>query len=225
MKSFCLFSIVGLVAAVSFGSQSYGQTFLLQPGLQKTWRSMPRAFRNELSGATTAKLVRSFEIPQARLVRNIPFPRIPRTQIASALGGRIFRNDLSGATTEKIIRSLAPRQGRTQNVQTQQFNEQRVLRSPVSETVTQLPDEVTRITRNIDTHMPMVHKRIRNHYSVENINKKNVVHHYIPPVRDERLGTRKGRANKQQTEHVVHNKAYDNLPIQGQAVQTADLLL
>jgi len=188
MKSFCLFAIVGLVAAVSFGSESYGQTFLLQPsGLQKTWRSMPRAFRNELSGATTAKLVRSFEIPQARMVRSMPFPRIPRTQIASALGGRIFRNDMSGATTEKIIRSLS-RGYRKENVHNKQFNEQRVLRTPVSETVTQLPDEVTRITRNIDTHMPMVHERIRNHYSVENINKKNIVHHYISPVRDENLG-------------------------------------
>merc|ERR1712166_402238 len=86
------------------------------------------------------------------------------------------------------------------------FNEQRVLRTPVSETVTQLPDEVTRITRNIDTHMPMVHERIRNHYAVENINKKNVIHHYISPVRNERMGTRKGRAFKQQTEHVVHTR-------------------
>merc|ERR1712166_665429 len=145
-------------------------------------------------------------------------------QIASVLGGRIFRNDMSGATTEKIIRSLS-RGYRKENVHNKQFNEQRVLRTPVSETVTQLPDEVTRITRNIDTHMPMVHERIRNHYAVENIDKKNVIHHYISPVRNERMGTRKGRAFKQQTEHVVHNKAFDNLPMEGQAIQTADLHL
>lgn len=181
---------------------------------------MPTAFRSELSGATTAKLVRSLEMPQQRMVRSM---YIPRTRIVrAAMNGRIFRNEFSGATTKKIIRSLSPEDVK-EHVTTKQFNEQRVLRTPVSETVTRLPDEVTRITRNIDTHMPMVHERIRNHYAVENINKKNIIHHYVSPVRDERLGTRKGREFRQKTEHVVHKKAFDNLPVEGDVLETADL--
>merc|ERR1719272_384222 len=177
MKSFCLFLVAGIVAAVSFEPDAAGQTFFLErSGLQKQWRAMPAAFRSEFSGATT----------------------------------------------KKIIRSLSPEDVK-QHVTTKQFNEQRVLRTPVSETVTRLPDEVTRITRNIDTHMPMVHERIRNHYAVENINKKNIIHHYVSPVRDERLGTRKGREFRQKTEHVVHKKAFDNLPVEGGLLETADL--
>merc|ERR1711957_363398 len=97
----------------------------------------------------------------------------------------------------------------TQNLYEQQFNEERVVRTPISKTMTVLPNEVTRITRNIKTHMPMVHERVRNHYNVENINKKNIVHHYVEPVEDKYLGTRQGRSARLGTEHVLHkNKMF-----------------
>merc|ERR1711935_449618 len=108
-----------------------------------------------------------------------------------------------------------PRIGRswdvpTQNVYNQEFNQQRVVRTPISKTVTVLPNEVTRITRNIKTHMPMVHERIRHHYNVENVNRKNVIHHYVEPIQDKRLGTRRGRSSRLGTEHVMYRNRMFN---------------
>jgi len=100
----------------------------------------------------------------------------------------------------------------TQNVYNQEFNQQRVVRTPISKTVTVLPNEVTRVTRNIKTHMPMVHERIRHHYNVENVNRKNVIHHYVEPIQDKRLGTRTGRSSRLGTEHVMYrNRMYNPL--------------
>merc|ERR1712195_293125 len=98
----------------------------------------------------------------------------------------------------------------TQNVYNQEFNQQRVVRTPISKTVTVLPNEVTRITRNIKTHMPMVHERIRHHYNVENVNRKNVIHHYVEPIQDKRLGTRRGRSSRLGTEHVTYRNRMFN---------------
>jgi len=82
----------------------------------------------------------------------------------------------------------------------------------MSKTVTVLPNEVTHITRNIKTHMPMVHERFRQHYSIEDINKKNIVHHYIAPVQDNHLGTRTGRSNQLGAEHVLYrNRVFNPL--------------
>jgi len=98
----------------------------------------------------------------------------------------------------------------TQNVYNKEFTQQRVVRTPISKTVTVLPNEVTRVTRNIKTHMPMVHERVRHHYNVENVNRKNVIHHYVEPVRNARLGTRRGRSSRLGTEHVVHKNRQFN---------------
>jgi len=143
--------------------------------------------------------------PQIRFAGSTSLPRTkfvrswsPETTIFQSLPKR------------RVVRSWA--MPVTQNVHNQEFHQQRIVRTPISKTVTVLPNEVTHITRNIKTHMPMVHERLRQHYSIEDINKKNIVHHYIAPVQDNHLGTRTGRSNQLGAEHVLYrNRVFNPL--------------
>lgn len=68
----------------------------------------------------------------------------------------------------------------------------------------EIPTKVTRVTRNIHAHIPMVHERVRRNVIIENTKKKNFIHHFIKPVKDINLGQRTGRSSQEETEHIVH---------------------
>jgi hypothetical protein len=114
-------------------------------------------------------------------------------------GQRVVRN-LPGGRIVRVLETNLPKERTYRKT----FNEQRVIRQPISKTMTVLPNEVTRVQRNIQTHLPMVHDRLRYHYSVEDVNNQKMIHHFVEPVEENYLGTRKGRSNTVKTQHKLY---------------------
>jgi len=80
--------------------------------------------------------------------------------------------------------------------------EEKVFRTPISKTVTELPDEVRRVKKTVNQHFPMIHKQVRDHYTIQDEQEHNIIHHYYEP--EERwLGKRSGQ-KFESTEHVDH---------------------
>jgi len=188
-----LISFLGFVSVVvavqTYGPQAAGQTFLIMPQrIGRSWQTPANSF------------------PATRVVRSSWAPRVMRastSRMSRSMGLPM------GLPSTRLLRSFATHPGMsTEHIRNQEFNEQRVLRTPISRTMTVLPNEVTRITRNIATHMPMVHERVKNFYGIEDINKKKIIHHFVQPVQNNQLGTRQGRAFQQGTQHVFSNRGY-----------------
>jgi len=81
--------------------------------------------------------------------------------------------------------------------------EEKVFRTPISKTVTELPDDVRRIKKTTNQHFPMVHEQVTNHYTIQDEQENNVIHHYYDP-QNNYLGMREGRKFSGGTKHVEH---------------------
>jgi hypothetical protein len=119
-----------------------------------------------------------------------------RTVTSQKLNRRVFE--------PPIFTRMVPRQAPTQIVKNIEITENRILRTPVSKTITELQDVVTHTVKNINTHMPVIHKRIQNKFNIEDVKRKNIVHHYVEPIETRDLGTKKGEERVAPTEHTLH---------------------
>jgi len=182
-----------------------GKSYFVNPLLAQQVGTLPAAQQWEqiqrMGFQAMPRVARSWNVPTQNFYNIQAMPRLARSWNVPT------QNVYNIQAMPRVARSWnVP----TQNVYNKEFTQQRVVRTPISKTVTVLPNEVTRVTRNIKTHMPMVHERVRHHYNVENVNRKNVIHHYVEPVRNARLGTRRGRSSRLGTEHVVHKNRQFN---------------
>jgi hypothetical protein len=187
------------LAKINFGENLAGNTYLVDPAETRILGQAPLGAGRLVRSSSTwspQKIVRSMPLQQkVRFVRSLPL----QTKIRLVRSMPTYSTSEEFLPSQRIFRS-APKK----NVYNKIVTQQRVLRTPISKTVTVLPNEVTRITRNINQHLPMVHKRVRNYYNVEDVNKKNIIHHFVEPVENKHLGTRQGRSASLATSHVMH---------------------
>lgn len=69
--------------------------------------------------------------------------------------------------------------------------EERIVRTPLSKTMTEMPDDVRHIKHIVNTHYPMLHEQVTNHYTVQDEQNNKFIHHYYNP-KDNFLGMRSG---------------------------------
>merc|ERR1719272_1108339 len=84
-----------------------------------------------------------------------------------------------------------------------EFVEEKVFRTPLSKTVTEGADDVHRIKRTLNKHYPMLHETVTQHYTIEDQEENDIIHHYYDE-KDNFLGMRKGRKFSGSTQHVQH---------------------
>jgi hypothetical protein len=79
--------------------------------------------------------------------------------------------------------------------------EERVFRTPISKTITELPDDVKHTRHIVKQHFPMIHESVTNHYTIDDELEQNIIHHYYEP-KDRYLGTRAGAKFSAPVSHV-----------------------
>jgi hypothetical protein len=191
MKVAMILTVVGLAAAAVFTEGMAGNSYLLNPATDDIVQQLP------LGGQ---RLVRS--LPNQRVIRSLSSQRLDRSfpeRVSRSLSSQRLARSLPGQRIARVWDTMPKERTYRTTV-----NEQRVLREPISKTMTVLPNEVTRVQRNIETHVPMVHDRKRYHYTVEDVNNQKLVHHFVEPVEENYLGTRKGRSSTGQIQHKLY---------------------
>jgi len=81
--------------------------------------------------------------------------------------------------------------------------EERVFRTPISRTMTELPADVRRVKKTVTQHFPMVHEELTNHYTIQDTQENNIIHHYYEP-KDQYLGMMEGQKMTTSPRHVDH---------------------
>lgn len=59
--------------------------------------------------------------------------------------------------------------------------EEVVFRTPISKTVENMPDDVTRIKKTVNQHFPMLHEQVTDHFTVQDTEENNYIHHFYQP--------------------------------------------